>query len=123
MVGPKNVIGEIIDPSDKPIDALQTVRLQVEKVREWNCEAAEDALKEASDNLTGIKLTTEILEMQLTRILESPLLANAQELLDVLDELVTRFDIIRLRGYVGSNLFDKAHSVLKKAKGITDAKA
>lgn len=45
------------------------------------------------------------------------LVETAPEVLEVLEELVTRFDIIRLRGYVGSALFDKAHAVINKARG------
>lgn len=111
------VIGKLVDTKDDPISVLETMRLQIEKTREWNCECLDEGLKQASDNLTGIKLTMECLEMQMAGVLESPLLKASKDLYEALDALVTRFDTIRLRGYVGSNLFDQAHAALKKARG------
>ena len=114
-VGKGKTIGELIDTDTNPIDVLKTIQVQIEKSREWNCEAAMDAVKEAEKNLQGIMLTSEMVDMQLQGILASPLLANAHLLLKVVEQFADEWE--RGPEWISHDTFDMAVNVLRKARG------
>ncbi len=112
--GPGNVIGKLIDPQASPIAALETIRLQVEKVREWNGESAMEAIDQAKQNLQGMQLTLECLEMQLTTVLLSPMVKYAIEMMQVLDSFTEEYE--RGPEWVSADTFDRAVRLLRKVR-------